>query len=166
MRFSSRRNWTAILQLLFDATENKQSSIYSSIYTDIELDPNNAEREKIIIIGKGTGKVLTGLLDDLWKGCENKRDKNCQYPTFFTDAKEQAEVLIGASRFTTCIAVSVLDENVTGTAINVAVDRGVCVITFDSDAPNSKRRAYVGVNNFDYGVKLGEAMKKKQPRGG
>jgi ABC-type sugar transport system substrate-binding protein len=80
---------------------------------------------------------------------------------FFTDAKEQAEVLIGASRFTTCIAVSVLDENVTGTAINVAVDRGVCVITFDSDAPNSKRRAYVGVNNFDYGVKLGEAMKKK-----
>jgi len=74
--------------------------------------------------------------------------------------------LIGASRFTRCIAVSVLDENVTGTAINVAVDRGVRVITFDSDAPHSKRWAYVGVNNFDYGVKLGEAMKKKQPRGG
>jgi len=170
MRFSSRRNWTAILQLLFDATENKQSSIYSSIYTDIALDPNNSDRDKIVIIGKGTdnnqSKVLTGLLDDLWKGCENKRDKNCQYPTFFTDAKEQAEVLIGASRFTRCIAVSVLDENVTGTAINVAVDRGVRVITFDSDAPNSKRWAYVGVNNFDYGVKLGEAMKKKQPRGG
>jgi len=77
------------LQLLFDATENKQSSIYSSIYTDIELDPNNAEREKIIIIGKGTGKVLTGLLDDLWKGCENKRDENCQYPIFFPMQKNK-----------------------------------------------------------------------------
>ena len=40
---------------------------------------------------------------------------------FFTDAKEQAEVLIGASGFTTCIAVSVLDENVTGTANTVRV---------------------------------------------
>jgi ABC-type sugar transport system substrate-binding protein len=75
---------------------------------------------------------------------------------FFSDAKEQAEFLIGASRFTGCIAVSVLDENVTGTAINVAVDQGVRVITFDSDLPNSKPWAYVGVNNFDYGVKLGD----------
>jgi uncharacterized protein YbaA (DUF1428 family) len=58
---------------------------------------------------------------------------------FFTDAKEQAEVLIGASRFTTCIAVSVLDENVTGTAINVAVDRGVCVILANWMAYRSRK---------------------------
>ncbi len=75
---------------------------------------------------------------------------------FLPMQKNKPKVLIGASRFTGCIAVSVLDENVTGTAINVAVDRGVRVITFDSDAPNSKPWAYVGVNNFDYGVKLGD----------
>jgi len=155
------------LQLLFDTTQNKYS-IYSSIYTEIALDPNDANRDEIIIIGKSNTQdvALGGQLDDLWKGCENKFTGNCQYPLAPTDAKEQAELLIGASRFTVCLAVSVLDENVTGAAINIAVDRGVRVITFESDAPNSKRWAYVGVNNFDYGVKLGEAMKKKQPRGG
>lgn len=40
---------------------------------------------------------------------------------------------------------------VTG-AINDAVDRGVPVMTFDSDAPNSKRFAYYGVNDVKTGA--------------
>lgn len=53
---------------------------------------------------------------------------------------------------------------VTG-AINDAVDRGVAVMTFDSDAPQSKRFAYYGVDDIKTGnavmAELAAAMKGK-----
>lgn len=42
---------------------------------------------------------------------------------------------------------------VTG-AINDAVDKGVPVMTFDSDAPNSKRFAFYGANDIDCGKQI------------
>jgi ABC-type sugar transport system substrate-binding protein len=153
------------LQLLFQTTEHKQS-IFPSLYTGYSI----FRRPTVWIGFKGNTENFSwgGYSDDVWKGCVNKGIL-CEN-NFYTDAQDQAKAIIGASRFSACIAVSVLDENVTGEAIDIAVDRGVRVITFESDAPHSKRSAYVGVNDFDYGVKLGEkmkekAMKSKQPLG-
>jgi len=68
------------------------------------------------------------------------------------DAKEQAERILNAVQDgTDAILVSCSDENILTTAIDEAVDRGVPVMTFDSDAPNSKRFAFYGPNDLEIG---------------
>ncbi|WEG14750.1 sugar-binding protein [Pullulanibacillus sp. KACC 23026] len=42
--------------------------------------------------------------------------------------------------------------------INKAVEQGIPVITIDTDAPKSKRSAYVGTDNYEAGEKAGEAL--------
>jgi ribose transport system substrate-binding protein len=56
------------------------------------------------------------------------------------------------------IAISVSDAKVLTSAINSAVDKGVPVVCFDSDAPDSKRFAMYGMDDFESGQKLGEQM--------
>jgi ribose transport system substrate-binding protein len=64
------------------------------------------------------------------------------------------------------LAISVADAAAATTLIDKAVDAGIAVITFDSDAADSKRTAYVGTNNKDFGVALGEELLKLKPEGG
>lgn len=58
------------------------------------------------------------------------------------------------------IAISVSDAKVLTSAINSAVDKGVPVVCFDSDAPDSKRFAMYGMDDFESGQKLGDQMAK------
>ncbi|CAN7446512.1 sugar-binding protein [Rhizobium sp. LjRoot30] len=64
------------------------------------------------------------------------------------------------------LAISVSDIAAASTVIDKAVAAGIVVITFDSDAPDSKRSAYVGTNNKDFGKALGEELLKLKPEGG
>ncbi len=64
------------------------------------------------------------------------------------------------------LAISVSDAAAATTLIDKAVDAGIAVITFDSDADGSKRTAYVGTNNKEFGVALGEELLKAAPNGG
>jgi ribose transport system substrate-binding protein len=64
------------------------------------------------------------------------------------------------------LAISVADTAAATTVINRAVEAGIAVITFDSDAPDSERTAYVGTNNYDFGVALGELLLELKPDGG
>jgi ribose transport system substrate-binding protein len=64
------------------------------------------------------------------------------------------------------LAISVADAASATTLIDKAVAAGIAVITFDSDASDSKRVAYVGTNNKDFGVALGEELLKLKPEGG
>jgi ribose transport system substrate-binding protein len=64
------------------------------------------------------------------------------------------------------LAISVADTAAATTVINRAVEAGIAVITFDSDAPGSQRTAYVGTNNYDFGVALGEVLLELKPDGG
>lgn len=64
------------------------------------------------------------------------------------------------------LAISVSDAAAATTLIDKAVAAGIAVITFDSDAADSKRVAYVGTNNKDFGVALGEELLKIKPDGG
>ena len=82
------------------------------------------------------------------------------------DAQKQAEaieqlVLAGAEG----LAVSCSDANKLTDAINRAVDNGVPVATFDSDAPASKRFVTYGVDDIDCGkqtmAELAKVMKGK-----
>jgi ribose transport system substrate-binding protein len=64
------------------------------------------------------------------------------------------------------LAISVADAASATTLIDKAVAAGIAVITFDSDAADSKRVAYVGTNNKDFGKALGEELLKLKPEGG
>jgi len=54
------------------------------------------------------------------------------------------------------IAISALNGDFLTDTINRAIDAGIPVVTWDSDAPNSKRLAFYGVDDHRSGVILGE----------
>lgn len=70
-------------------------------------------------------------------------------------ASEQAEIIRSAvQKGTNAIIVSCSDEDTLTQAINYAVENGISVMTFDSDAPNSKRFAFYGPDDLEIGKKL------------
>jgi ABC-type sugar transport system substrate-binding protein len=64
------------------------------------------------------------------------------------------------------ISVSVLDPVIISPAINRAVASGIPVITFDSDAGDSDRIAYIGTDNEAFGTELGKLLVQLAPEGG
>lgn len=71
------------------------------------------------------------------------------------DASGQARLILAAvDAGTDAILVSCSNDEILELAINQAVDRGVPVMTFDSDAPDSRRFAFYGAND----IELGEAV--------
>jgi ribose transport system substrate-binding protein len=77
------------------------------------------------------------------------------------DAQQQAQYLEQlVSTGVSGISLSCTDAKVLTAAINSAADKGVPVITFDSDAPDSKRIAYYGMDDYDCGKQLMSEMSK------
>ncbi len=64
------------------------------------------------------------------------------------------------------LAISVADVAAMTKTIEAATAAGIPVITFDADAPGSKRIAYIGTNNKEFGVALGKQLLKLRPDGG
>ena len=64
------------------------------------------------------------------------------------------------------LAISVADVAAMTKSIEAASAAGIPVITFDADAPGSKRIAYIGTNNKEFGVALGKQLLKLRPDGG
>ncbi|WP_257178546.1 sugar-binding protein [Bradyrhizobium sp. A11] len=64
------------------------------------------------------------------------------------------------------LAISVADVAAMTKSIEAATAAGIPVITFDADAPGSKRLAYIGTNNKEFGVALGKQLLKMRPDGG
>ena len=54
------------------------------------------------------------------------------------------------------IAISSLNGDFLAETINKAIDAGIPVVTWDSDAPKSKRLAFYGVDDFASGRIMGE----------
>jgi len=77
------------------------------------------------------------------------------------NAEEQAERIRNAvNDGTDAIIVSCSDDSVLTGAINFAVEKGAVVMTFDSDAPDSKRFAFYGPNDEQIGQNV---MKELAP---
>ncbi len=56
------------------------------------------------------------------------------------------------------IAISCNEPQSVEAVIKEAQDAGIAVITFDSDSPDSTRNLYIGTNNFNSGVDMGNFM--------
>jgi ribose transport system substrate-binding protein len=90
-----------------------------------------------------------GGIEVLWRGPET------------VDEIRQKEILESfIAQRVDGIAVSCLNGDLLTDAINRAVAAGIPVITWDSDAPRSKRLAFYGVNDIEGGRALGEGLAK------
>jgi len=80
-----------------------------------------------------------------------------------TDQKKILEDLL--TRGTTGIAVSPIDAANQTDFLNEVAERCI-LVTHDSDAPDSDRRVFIGVDNYDAGRLCGELVKEALPDGG
>ncbi len=108
-----------------------------------------AARTGAMDAGKALSKELGIEIEVQWRTPNNE------------DAQQQAQfidqlVSAGAEG----IAVSCSDAKVLTAAINSAVEKGVQVVTFDSDAPESKRFAYYGIDDVEAGRAVGRELAK------
>lgn len=122
----------------------------------------------IAIIGKTKND---SFYEQSYRGCQafaqTRSDLRCVYdgPADFQDIRGQVDVL---NRILEAgingVLISVTDSHfLAEQALRRAKAEGVPVITFDSDllpADQQYRLAYVGTNNFDYGVALGNYAKR------
>lgn len=84
-----------------------------------------------------------------------------------SDAVEQAQIIESLiERKVNGIAISVNDADALKETIDKAMNAGIPVITFDSDAPKSKRIAFYGTNNFNSGKIMGEYLVKDMGKKG
>lgn len=56
------------------------------------------------------------------------------------------------------IAIAPIDSEALTPMINKAVDHGIPVLCFESDAPGSKRFAYIGADNLLSGIRMGQEI--------
>jgi ribose transport system substrate-binding protein len=76
-----------------------------------------------------------------------------------SDAAEQVRVIEDViAKGVDGIGVSCNDPDALVDVINKAVDAGIPVMTWDSDAPKSKRFTYLGVSNYDGGKAAAELL--------
>lgn len=130
-------------------------------------------------------KTLDPFYDEVWLGCEARAREylashnvavECHY-VGYPEAipEEQARIIRelvtnptnhNLTRVPDGISVAALDEEITGAAIDFVYDSGVPIITFDSDAPQSKRQAFVSTDNYAFGLELGKVLDQLNPNGG
>ncbi len=90
-----------------------------------------------------------GGIEIIWRGPES------------TDEIRQKEILESfIAQHVDGIAISCLNGDLLTDAIDHAVEAGIPVVTWDSDAPKSKRQAFYGVNDIEAGRALGDGLAK------
>ena len=121
-------------------------------------------------------KALTNPFFDASKqGCMDKAralGATCLYvgPEEYTDdedgAKQASFIDDLVKQKVDGIAVAVRQIETVGPAIDRAVEAGIPVVTFDSDAPESRRTTYVGTDNYFFGETIAKVLKQLVPNGG
>lgn len=82
-------------------------------------------------------------------------------PDTYDPKAQHQQFLAALAKKPTGILVSVSDPAVLKADIDNAIAQGIPVITIDSDAPDSKRLAFIGTNNYRAGVTGGTIVAEK-----
>jgi len=88
-----------------------------------------------------------------------------QAPAQSNPAQQASIVRTMADQKVSGISVSVDEANTLKGAIDEAVGKGVPVMTFDSDAPGSKRKCFYGTDDLECGEKLAHYLGKLITKG-
>ena len=108
---------------------------------------------------------------DVETGCKDEAKKigvECLFtgPTQVDEAQQVQVMRDLITRGVSGIGVAPNNPESVASVIVAAQKKGIPVITFDSDAPKSKRTSFVGTNNLEGGELGGKAFKAALPGGG
>ncbi len=135
-------------------------------------DPQAQQKNAATSSAKPAFAFITNGVDDFWKhgqaGAEaaDKEfgvDVTVIMPSSITDQTRKIEDLL--VRGTNGIAISPIDP---ANQIEI-LDKAAAqtnMITHDSDAPQTKRLLYIGMDNYDAGLMCGRTLKEAMPEGG
>lgn len=133
------------------------------------VTPAVAETYKFVIVPKAMNNPFFDFARD---GCQKRAKElgnvECIYkgPVEQEPATQAQIIQDFITQKVDGLAISVADVAAMTKSIEAATAAGIPVITFDSDAPGSKRIAYIGTNNKEFGLTLGEQLLKLRPGGG
>lgn len=129
--------------------------------------PSAEKKVRIVLITNGNSPFWDPMEVGMKKAAE---DLGCEAisrrPTTDSPALQRQIIEEYQAQKVDGIGISVIESDTIGPVIDELMNSGIKVITFDSDAANSKRIAYIGTNNFEAGKAAGEAAKQLLPGGG
>ncbi len=131
--------------------------------------PAFAQTYKFVIVPKAMNNPFFDFARD---GCEKRAKElgniQCIYkgPVEHEPATQAQIIQDFVTQKVDGLAISVADVAAMTKSIEAASAAGIPVITFDADAPGSKRIAYIGTNNKEFGRALGKQLLKLRPDGG
>jgi len=131
--------------------------------------PAFAQNYKFVIVPKAMNNPFFDFARD---GCEKRAKElgnvECIYkgPVEHEPATQAQIIQDFVTQKVDGLAISVADVAAMTKSIEAATAAGIPVITFDADAPGSKRIAYIGTNNKEFGIALGKQLLKLRPDGG
>lgn len=117
--------------------------------------------------------VTNGIADFWLIGQKGAEDAAAKYdveldvrmpPKGVADQKKMVQDLLAKN--VQGIAISPIDPANQGDLLDEIVAAGAILVTQDSDAPNSKRKVYIGVDNYVAGRLCGKLVKQAIPDGG
>jgi ribose transport system substrate-binding protein len=131
--------------------------------------PGFAQTYKFVIVPKAMNNPFFDFSRD---GCQKRAKElgniECIYkgPVEHEPATQAQIIQDFVTQKVDGLAISVADVAAMTKSIEAAAAAGIPVITFDADAPGSKRIAYIGTNNKEFGLALGKQLLKLRPEGG
>lgn len=114
------------------------------------------------------------FFDAVRQGCESQAARYDNVTCIYTGSSDnvnatqrQLEILTELLPTIDGFAIAVKNATAIQSLIEEAVENmGKFVVTFDSDAENSKRSAYVGTDNYNFGLELAHVLLQLAPSGG
>ncbi len=131
--------------------------------------PALAETYRFVIVPKAMNNpFFDGVRDGCMKRAKELGNIECIYkgPIEHEPATQAQIIQDFVTQKVDGLAISVADVAAMTKSIDAAAAAGIPVVTFDADAPGSKRLAYIGTNNKDFGVALGKQLLQLRPDGG
>lgn len=127
-----------------------------------------ADKKVFALVPKALGVPFYA---DAEKGCKEEAAKigaECLFtgPAQLDDAEQARIVRDLITKKVAGIAIAPNNAESISAVISAALAKNIPVVTFDSDAPKSKRIAFIGTNNEAGGMSAGEAFARALPNGG
>ncbi|HXL02007.1 MAG TPA: sugar-binding protein [Candidatus Atribacteria bacterium] len=145
----------------------KLSLVFALCFLVLFVSAGYAEEIHVAVIGKSVHPYWAEVELGVKKAAEDLGVK----ATFFVPQKEDIQAQISQMESFIAmgvngIAIAPSDPTALAPTIETAISKGISVITLDTDAPESKRLAYIGTDNYSAGKLAGQVMAQLLPEGG
>ena len=140
--------------------ESSSNNIERAIESLSVREETKVGKKHFILIGQEYDNPYWKSVEKGARDSAKKLDINIEYVApLRTSVEEQLKLLEKAvASKVDGIIVQSLDNKTFTPIINQAISKNIPVVTIDTDAPNSLRNSYIGTDNYDAGIRLGQTV--------